>query len=260
MAFEWSAVGSVEVNGVRLGYREGGDPGGTPVVLLHGSGSSSGTWDRFGAGLAGAGYRAIAVDLRGHATSGRAGDYSLSSFRDDVLGLLETLELRDAVLVGHSVGGYAALAAALHAPGRIGRLVLEDLAAPPRRAEPVKGINPVFVLAAVAGILTARRDFQLRAVGSILRQLSRPDRDWWERLGGVRHPTLVLSGGPTSCIPPQRLADVTAAIPGARLATIPVGHRVHSLAPDRFAAEVLPFLAEAAVGAAPRGGSRAAGA
>jgi hypothetical protein len=44
---------------------------------------------------------------------------------------------------------------------------------------------------------------------------------------------------------------VTAAIPGARLTTIPVGHRVHSLGPDAFAAEVLAFMAELAVAAQP---------
>ncbi|GIF23998.1 hypothetical protein BJ973_004611 [Actinoplanes tereljensis] len=42
----------------------------------------------------------------------------------------------------------------------------------------------------------------------------------------------------------KRLAEATAAILGGRLTTIPVGHRVHSLAPDRFANEVLTFLGE----------------
>jgi 3-oxoadipate enol-lactonase len=237
-----------DVNGVRLGYREWGDPAGAPVVLLHGSGSNAGTWDRFAARLTATGHRAIAVDLRGHGTSARPGHYALPGLGDDVLGLLEKLALRDAVLIGHSVGGYAALDAARRAPERIAGLVLEDLAAPPRRASTTNGFSPLKVLAAAAGILTARRDYSLRAVGSILRQLSRPDSAWWERLGEVRHPTLILSGGPTSCIPPQRLVDAAAAIPGARLATIPVGHRVHSLAPDRFAAEVLPFLASVVCG------------
>jgi pimeloyl-ACP methyl ester carboxylesterase len=246
MTFEWSAVGTVTVNGVRLGYRECGDPAGVPVVLLHGSGSSSRTWDRFAARLVPAGYRAIAVDLRGHATSARPGDYSLRSLRDDVLDLLETLELRDTVLVGHSVGGHAALAAAQQAPERVAALVLEDLAAPPQASVSVQGINPLQALAAVRTVLAGRRDFELRAVASILRQLTRPDAGWWQRLGEVRHPTLILSGGPASCIPPQRLAEVTAAIPGARLTTIPVGHRVHSLGPDEFATEVLAFMSESA--------------
>jgi 3-oxoadipate enol-lactonase len=231
-----------DVNGVRLGYRESGDPAGPPVLLLHGSGSNARTWDRFAARLAGAGYRAVAVDLRGHGASGRPGDYSLTALRDDVLGLIDTLGLSGAALVGHSVGGYAALAAAQAAPQQVGTLVLEDLAAPPRANSPMNGFHPLQVLGAAIGILTARRDYQLRAVASILRQLTRPDATWWDRLGEVCHPTLLLSGGPTSCIPPDRLAAVTAAIPGARLTTIPVGHRVHSLAPDQFAAEVLPFL------------------
>ncbi|MEU4243491.1 alpha/beta hydrolase [Actinoplanes sp. NPDC026619] len=246
MAFDWPVVGTLEVGGVRLGFREAGDPAGTPMVLLHGSGSSTRTWDRFAPRLSAAGHRVIALDLRGHATSARPGDYALTAIRDDVLGLLTTLDLRDAVLIGHSVGGHAALAAARHAPERISRLVLEDLAAPPRQAVSAKGINPLQLLAGVAGILTVRRDYHLRALASILRQLTRPDLDWWARLGEVRQPTLILSGGPASCIPPQRLADVTAAMPDARLTTIPVGHRVHSLAPDRFATEVLAFLTEPA--------------
>jgi pimeloyl-ACP methyl ester carboxylesterase len=123
----------------------------------------------------------------------------------------------------------------------IGRLVLEDLAAPPKAPGSAR-INPMQALGAVAGILGSGRDYQLRAVASLLRQLSRPDPAWWARLDEVEQPTLILSGGPASCIPPHRLAEVTAAIPNARLATIPVGHRVHSLAPAEFADEVLAFL------------------
>jgi pimeloyl-ACP methyl ester carboxylesterase len=248
VTFSWSAVGAVEVNGVRLGCGESGDPNGTPVLLLHGSGSSAGTWDRVAARLTGC--RAIAVDLRGHASSARTRRYPLDSIRDDVLGLPETLDLRDAVAVGHSVGGYAALAAALEAPERIARLVLEDLAAPPRAPGSPTRINPAQALGAVTEILGSGRNYQLRAVASILRQLSQPDPAWWGRLGEVLQPTLILSGGPASCIPPQRLADVTAAMPSARLATIPAGHRVHSLAPAEFADEVLAFLASAVAEAA----------
>lgn len=237
-------MASVTVNGVRLGYRQAGDPAAPPALLLHGSGSGAGTWDRFTPRLTAAGYRSIAVDLRGHGASGRSRDYALASLRDDVLGLLDAFDLREAVLIGHSVGAYAALAASREAPGRIAGLVLEDLAAPPRVASsPAVPGNPLRILAGVAGILGARRDYDLRALASLLRQLTRPDAGWWEKLPGVRHPTLILSGGPASCIPPGRLAEVATAIAGARLVTIPVGHRVHSLAPDRFATAVLSFLA-----------------
>jgi 3-oxoadipate enol-lactonase len=243
MAFPWSTVGTIEVNGVRLGYREAGDPDGVPAVLLHGTGSSASTWDRLAPRLNAAGYRAIAVDLRGHATSARTGDYALDALRDDLLGLLETLALRGALVIGHSVGGHAALAAAMHAPERIARLVLEDPAAPPRRLGRLPG-GLLRLLTAAENGLAAGRDRKWGVLASIVLQLSRPDPAWWAGLGAVRQPALVLSGGPTSCVPPRRLAEVTAALPDARLATIPVGHRVHSLAPDAFFTEVSAFLTE----------------
>ena len=238
---------TVEVNAVRLSYRACGDPTAVPVVLLHGSGSDATTWDRLALRLAGIGYRCIAVDLRGHANSARTPDYALSSIRDDILQLLEALALQEVTLIGHSVGGYAALAAAQHGPGRIARLILEDVAAPPQRAASMSAAGLLQGMVAAAAILTQHRNYDLRAVASILRQLSRPDADWWAQLGQVGQPTLILSGGTTSCIPPARLAAVTAAIPDARLTTISVGHRVHSLAPDRFASEVSTFLAEQVV-------------
>ena len=235
------------MNGVRLGYRESGDPFGRPVLLLHGTGSSARTWDRFAARLAAAGCRAIAVDLRGHATSDRTADYALDSVNDDVVGLLEAFDLRDAVLVGHSVGAYAALAAARQVPGRVARLVLEDVAAPPQRKGPMR------LLAEIAGLVTGHGgDFEHRALRSLFRQLARPDHEWWARLADVWQPALVLSGGRTSCIPPRRLAAVTAALPDARLVTSPAGHRVHSLAPQEFAAEVLDFLKVSSSAAAAR--------
>jgi pimeloyl-ACP methyl ester carboxylesterase len=55
---------------------------------------------------------------------------------DDVRHLLETLALRDTVLIGHSVGGYAALDAARRAPERIAGLVLE--AGRPPRHDPAR--------------------------------------------------------------------------------------------------------------------------
>ncbi|MBB2943451.1 pimeloyl-ACP methyl ester carboxylesterase [Actinoplanes lutulentus] len=249
MTSVWSNVATLEVNGIRLGYREAGC--GSPAVLLHGTGSWAGTWDRFAPVLLARGHRVIAVDLRGHADSARTGDYRLDTLRDDLLGLVETLGLRDVLAIGHSVGGYAALAAAQHSPDVFARLVLEDLAAPPRRS----GFGLPHLLSVAGGLLAARPDHELSVKASIFLQLSRPDPAWWERLREVHQPTLVLSGGRTSCIPPRRLADVTAALPDARLATIPVGHRVHSLAPEAFAAEVTTFLTDPAhrdVGHEPR--------
>ncbi|XVU28499.1 alpha/beta fold hydrolase [Actinoplanes sp. CA-054009] len=227
MSFAWSTIGAAPINGVRLGYRAAGDPSGVPALLVHGTGSSANTWDRFAARLVPLGYHAVAVDLRGHATSARTFDYPLAGLRDDLLGCLSHFFGAPALVVGHSVGAYAALAAAQHSPDLISRLVLEDIAAPPRRVGLPRGLS---------------RFLADRPVPAILLQVACADPGWWSRLSSVAQPSLVVSGGPSSCIPPRRLAAVTAALPDARLATIPVGHRVHSLAPDAFFASVAGFL------------------
>lgn len=55
----------------------------------------------------------------------------------------------------------------------------------------------------------------------------------------------LLSGGPASHIAPARLAELAALIPRCELVTIPVGHRIHSTAPDEFRRTVLRFLGDA---------------
>lgn len=82
---------------------------GQPLVLLHGVTLGASVWapqfhqltDRF---------RVIAVDLRGHggSTAGHGG-FGLGRLGDDVATLLETLDLRDAIVVGHSMGGMTAM-------------------------------------------------------------------------------------------------------------------------------------------------------
>lgn len=56
-------------------------------------------------------------------------------------------------------------------------------------------------------------------------------------------PTLVIGGGPTSTASQPLLAEFAAALPAARLVTIPVGHHVHRVTPEEFVAAVDRFLA-----------------
>lgn len=85
------------------------------ALLVHGIMSDHRTWRRVGPALAGRGYRAIAVDLRGHGASGR-GAYSAGAFADD---LVETLPGGAELAIGHSLGGIAlALAVERLAPTR----------------------------------------------------------------------------------------------------------------------------------------------
>ena len=110
--------------GLWLGSEDGDGP---PVVLLHGLACTSRMWDEVRARLVPS-RRVVIVDLRGHGQSLPVrGGFALEQQADDVRRILEELDLRDAVLVGHSGGGYAALAFAVRFPevarGRVRRIV-----------------------------------------------------------------------------------------------------------------------------------------
>jgi len=124
---------SVEFNGrdgLRLAADVAGEPGAPPVVFFHGGGQTRHAWGTTLDVLAGEGWRAYSVDLRGHGESEWApdGDYTLDAFAADVLGVATSLD-RPPVLVGASLGGIASLAAVGEAPEPIARaLVLVDVA------------------------------------------------------------------------------------------------------------------------------------
>jgi pimeloyl-ACP methyl ester carboxylesterase len=235
---------TVPVAGAAVSLRESGDPAGPAAVLLHGGSSSAATWDRLATALAAAGHHVIAADLRGHGGSARTRDYPLHGYSDDIRGLMDTLGIGSAALVGHSLGGYAASVVAQREPGRVSRLVLEEPGMPARDAASSHGLSgPRFLLPALAG-LASRRGYDPRAVTSAVRQLRMPDPAWWDRLPLITAPTLLISGGSASHIPPRQLAEAAGSIPHSRTITIAAGHRVHSLRPEQFLAAVMPFLTQ----------------
>ena len=72
--------------------------------------------------IAAAGYRAVAVDMRGYGRSDRplsASAYDNHSITADLMGVLDALHARDAVLVGHDFGAQAVWASALQVPERV---------------------------------------------------------------------------------------------------------------------------------------------
>src|SRR5512135_3612870 len=95
-------------DGTRLWVERWGD--GAPVVLLHAWGCSTRMWDLQVPALVEAGHRVVAVDRRGHGRSDvPSSGYDLDSLADDVGAVLDHLDLRDAVIVGHSAGAQEAV-------------------------------------------------------------------------------------------------------------------------------------------------------
>lgn len=109
--------------GLTFHYEDEGQ-GGTPLVLLHGLGSSARDWEHQIPAFA-ATRRVIAPDLRGFGRSAQPpGPYTPNTHAADVRALLQQLELEQVDMLGYSLGGAAALQFALDAPQRLRRLIL----------------------------------------------------------------------------------------------------------------------------------------
>lgn len=117
----------VEAGGLRLRYLDYGTAGHPAMLCLHG-GAAHAHWFDFVAPGFTADYHVRALDQRGHGDSGWAEPpaYSYERYAKDLVEVVERLDLRDFVLVGHSMGGTVSLEYAAMYPGRVAKLVIVD--------------------------------------------------------------------------------------------------------------------------------------
>jgi pimeloyl-ACP methyl ester carboxylesterase len=158
------------LHGNAVSYRRGGE--GPAVVLLHGIGSTSLTWESVAPALAER-HDVIAPDFLGHGASAKPrGDYSLGAFASGVRDLLQVLGVERATLVGHSLGGGVAMQFAYQHPELCERLVLVSSGglghsvSPLLRAAALPGSEWVLpAIAGAAGGLGAKVGGMLARVG-----------------------------------------------------------------------------------------------
>lgn len=245
------------INGFQLSYTDEGR--GLPLLLVHGFPLCRGAWQKQLEALRSV-CRVIAPDLRGFGESGGGpGATTMSEFAADLRGLLQQLQTGPAVLVGHSMGGYVALAFARRFPQMLSGLVLVSSkagadtpeAAAGRRAavEKVRAEGVSVVVDAMvakmlsAGNLHATTAQQVRdlmapskpegVIAALLGMAERPDST--PILAGISVPTLVVTGADDRIIPPAESEKLAAAIPRAQLHVIPrAGHLVAFEQPEEF--------------------------
>jgi len=115
-------VPTLHVNDIELYYETVGE--GTPLLLLHGLGSSLLDWENQTLEFSRS-YRVIACDVRGHGRSSKPpGPYSVAQFARDVAELLRTLDAVPAHIVGLSMGGMIAFQLAVDFPDLVRSLVI----------------------------------------------------------------------------------------------------------------------------------------
>ncbi len=255
--------------GVRLRYAELGDPAAPPLVLLHGYTDSWFSYSRVLPLLA-ARHHVFALDQRGHGDSDRpARGYAMPDFAADVVAFLDAQGIRRAAVVGHSLGSVVAQHVARAAPERVSQLVLVGSTTTLRT--PVVRELQRAVDALTDPVPSAfAREFQASTVQRplpaafmdrvVAESLKLPAGVWREimtgmlaaeplappRAGAPRIPTLIVWGDRDAIFPRAEQDALTRLLRPATLAVyVGTGHSPHWEEPERFAREVVGFLAAA---------------
>lgn len=113
-------------DGTTIFYKDWGPKDAQPIVFHHGWPLSSDDWDAQMLFFLGKGFRVIAHDRRGHGRSAQVSDgHDMDHYAADVAAVVEQLDLKNAIHVGHSTGGGEATRyVARHGKGRVAKLVL----------------------------------------------------------------------------------------------------------------------------------------
>jgi len=259
---------------VDLHYRRLGTPGATPVVILHGLFGASDNWGSIGKELAeptngAAPMDVLLVDLRDHGRSPHTEGSSYPLMAADVHALVTGLGLKEIVLVGHSMGGKAAMLFAQRWPGLLKHLVVIDIS-PKEHANNHAHIIEALRTADLSPGRTrkdieshiAQRVKEPGVVQFLLKNLYWKDEgqlNWRMNVEGLRRdldailasigpetvrvPALFVRGGQSDYILREDIPAIQEQFVNSRVETVPfAGHWVHAQAPD----EVVAWIREAA--------------
>jgi non-heme chloroperoxidase len=267
-------------DGTRIFYKDWGS--GQPVIFSHGWPLNADAWDAQVALVAGHGYRAIAHDRRGHGRSSQPWNGNdLDTYADDLAGLVEALDLRDVVLVGHSTGGGEVTRyVGRHGGGRIAKLVLVSAIPPLMLQTPANPEGtPIEAFDAIRNGIAGDRSQFYEDLSAPFYGANRPgaqvsqgvrDMFWlWSMQVGIKGaydcvkafsetdltedlkkvdvPTLIVHGDDDQIVPIGASALKSAKIvEGATLKVYPGGSHGFPMLPQysqRFNADLLEFLA-----------------
>jgi non-heme chloroperoxidase len=264
-------------DGTEIYYKDWGE--GPVVTFSHGWPLSSDAWDGQMLFLVHNGFRVVAHDRRGHGRSSQASSGNdMDGYADDLAAVIEALDLKDAILVGHSTGGGEVTRyIGRHGTKRVAKVIL-IAAVPPimlKSAANPEGL-PMEVFDSMRSSLTKDRSQFYRDLATQFYGANRPgakvsqgilDQFWlWSMQAGLKNayesikafsetdftedlkkidvPTLVMHGEDDQIVPVKDSAVKTARlIRGAKEIYYPgAPHGLTATLQDQVNADLLPFL------------------
>ncbi|HKJ25985.1 MAG TPA: alpha/beta fold hydrolase [Myxococcota bacterium] len=260
------------VGGRRIAYEIHGEHPGTPLVLVMGVGGSCRGWLPFQVPAFAKSRRVVVYDHRGVGESDDdARPFTVADLAEDLVGLLDTLSIERAHVLGAFLGGMVAQRAALDHPARVERLALVGTYARPdrkrqllleqwkemARADASQDLlmrnrllwtlrdETLDDTELVDGMIEFfRRDGPATSAATFERQCDAClGHDVLDRLGEIAVPTLVLCGERDQLTPVRLHRELAAPLRDGRLVVLPyAGHLVEVETADRFNAVVEQFL------------------
>lgn len=251
---------------MELYYREYGQ--GEPLLILHGLFGFSDNWQTVAKALSDE-FLVLAVDLRNHGRSPHAPSHTYADMAEDLREFMEKNWIHSARVMGHSMGGKAAMQLALTHPDLVKKLVVVDIA-PGQATDKHQPIYRTLLDIDLAN-MAARQDIEAAMAANIpdmgvrqflLKNVTRNDdgsfawkmnlpvlwRYFPDILGPVtgdpyKGPALFVAGGNSNYIRPEDESDIRRLFPQSRILTIPdAGHWVHADKPVELIKVLRDFL------------------
>ena len=249
-------------------HHPAGDPVAPPLVIAHGLFGSGRNWGFIARRLADR-RNVVTVDMRNHGDSPRADTQSYADMAADLAEVMTTID-QTVDLMGHSMGGKAAMQVALTQPNLIRRLVVTDIAPVSYTHDQTRHIDAMMSVDLSAVAARAGADAALTVAGvddAALRAFflqsldlrSIPPRwklnlpvlksempkiiGWPGTEGRFLGPALFLTGAESHYVRPEHRETILVLFPKARFASIPgAGHWLHAEKPREFTETVRVFL------------------
>ncbi len=252
---------------MQLFYRETGQ--GLPLIILHGLFGSSDNWASVAKRI-GEYYKVYTVDQRNHGQSPKSEEFTYAAMAEDLKTFIEENDIKDPVVLGHSMGGKTAMTFALKYPELLRKLIVVDIApkAYPLHHETIlEGLNSVKL-----NQVRSRKDADVALSNYIselgirqflLKNLYRNEEgsfDWrinlpviTEKIANVgeemqtdesfNKPTLFIRGEASNYVLDEDQENIKALFTRAQVKTIRnAGHWVHAEQPEPFVKMLLEFI------------------